>query len=1299
MKQSGVVMIALCVGMAVAGGIYAAEAVESKTADAPLFAKRYDLRVYGPLTAQELPPLSALGEYRHLRLTAADGAKAELLHSKVMADFTTLPTIRAERVKGGAGELSVLVFHDGRSILPLLRRREGKVDLYCFATPKARGRFLDKAQTELAGGEQPDGRRHPYYLDFWDRHCMGFWYRLFQNSPGQSDTADFAFLKKHDLTVNTVSSIESTAARARLNGLGYKINRWFDVGDWAYEAHPEAANGADPDMTAQGDYYGEVPFAENPIERNQVAEMSDYLRQFTDDEYLLSITDPHGETGPFPGSYSGARDRNEFSRRDFVHYLRDRRGFDVAQLGERWYGDPRRFASWDALTFPRERDFFGWRDGVSQDLGGAWRARVCDRATGEKEQLFATAHDDARWIAFQQPGCQLLAGEGRAKEKNGGWLRHSFVPDELLLKSGKPIMLTICPFNHARYDNPSTIYLNGEKIADLTFGYGQEWGQIDVTKLLKPGANVLAAYTPIGYVLGPTFLTLNRAESFPTSDKGLNARLHDVREWVADMTARANVRYIEHLRGIDPNRPVKLMAFDSMLDVMMPNLERLGAYPHCTGEGAFFRPWFKRYGYLRGIPDSSEPGGPAEKLIDLKRFFFIMTFEGMNAHDYFWDLQNILDKPDMTEWYEKNVAYFKLMGRFDLKKPQIVIARSVKVDRVSMGEEDTQHNNDPGRGDIQQAHHGYLFCSERDLRDGLVNDYPVIIDDNFQTLEEADVDALEAYVRKGGSVVLNARSGRHSYVERNAWPIARLLGGKPAIRAEEGTLTFEKEPAILKDYAGKSFAAKGESVDWQKRDYFKDNVALEDAGPDVAVLARYEDGKPALTMRPLGKGRVVLLGCAFFRNSRDVNGFFMGSPEQTAFYKTLFRDLGVAPLVESAQDRLWAERFIANNGSTELLVLGNQDNKEKLAGAAVWDLGFAPGRVFDPVTGKDLPVKISGDRVTIDGLDLDPLEMRYYAVERRQADAVAALQHWLGRQEQLWKGVPAGRETPKPDLLWPIRVNGEFEVKQFESEAEALAAVKPEFIPDATWKTMPKGNWESVGLPKGEKFMAVYRKEFQVPPGWLVDLRRVELFWHAWPMGQYPADAWINAVKVVENNKPVAGVDLLALLRSGTNRLAVLCRARKPDGDGGFAAEIMLRPFTGASAEKLDISSGWIIHASDIDTYRADLPFNGEMVMARKSVLTPERYRNCSVWIEVACADPNHVTVVSTNGRLRFIGPSHGSAHWTGPFLMNITPDIRFGEENDIIIANGRVFGGAYGGGCKPQKAVIQKAELLFQPK
>jgi hypothetical protein len=1253
-------------------------------------ASHYDLRVYGPIKAEDRT--SAESYYHQIRLTAQSHAQAEVLLCKFIRDYTNSPMVTTQPVTGGGSTIPVIAFESGRRILPVLHDGQSAVDLYLFDSPMDLNRFVTSSSGLLAEAVAIEVRNYPYYFDFWDRHAMGSWYFPMTTEKGKdfTDDGDYSFMRHYGMNVNIAGSYSSCAAQADRYGIGYKFNRWLDVSISSYDNHPEAADRGDPDVTFLNNYYGDVPYSDNPVGFGQMQEMVGFLKQFCGDEYLTSVTDPHGETGPELDSYFGSNQRDEFSRQDFIHYLRDLRKLSLVDLGRRWYGQADHYKSWDEVHFPREREFYGWQDGQSQDLGGTWKLKIADQATGEASQFAQPGFDDSGWFAFQQPGTSYIDVSHRP-EGTGGWNRFSFTPDPALANSGKPVYLTVCPFNDARRNHPSSVYFNGQKLGELTFGYGLEWGQFDVTSLLRPGANVLAVQTILGMVRGPAFLTLKKAEIYPTSEPTLNARLFDLREWVADNVARANARDIGFLRSIDPARPIKIMAYDSMTDIMMPYAQALGAYPHCTGESAFYRPWFKRYGYLRGVNDSSEPSQPAKNLAELRYLFFTMTMEGMNAHDYFIHLHNILGDPEQKAWYEKNLRYFELMGAYNLKKPDIAIARSLRVLRVFPN--DVAEENDPGRGDLQQSHNTYVYCSERDIADHLVDSYKVIIDDNFHTLEPEDVDHLQAWVEQGGTLVLNQRSGRNTYLQPNTWPVARLMGCVPTIRPQEGNIKFEADPVILKAYAGQSFANKGESVDWQNYNYFGDSIALEPAGNDVAVVARYDDGKPAIVVRTLGKGRVVILGSAFYRKTSDVKGVYVGSPDEIAFYDHLFADLGVAPVVQSTQDKLWSERFISNSGSTEMLVLGNEDRETPLQGAsAVWDLGFKPRRVFDPATGTDVTAKIEGNRVTISDVDLGPNELRYFAVERSDWSAGEAVKHWLSRQSDLWHAITIPAAQPPIDLYWPISLYNEFLVKQFIDEATARQALAPDFSTDKTWLNQRQSDWAAAGLSTGTNIWGVYRKTFRVEPAWLKNLRGVELMKHE---DHYvtPGEMAINGVVVARNENTVATpAQILAALKPGDNLLTVLSNGRKGDGNGGFTSIFALRRLP--AGEEVDLSADWTGYTSEVDSTKVSFPAQGQWIMLRKQWTLPEASRNVgSVWAEVDGA----VAAVSVNGRVLYNSNRYGSVFPSrGTLRVNITAALKREGQNEIGIGMGSWLNATF---SATDKLDVKSVKLYLVPK
>jgi hypothetical protein len=1255
-------------------------------ADSTPLAPNYDLRVYGMLKAEDKTPAGAY--YRQIRLTAQSPAKAELLVSKFLRDFTTLPPVILQNVAIGEKTIPALAFENGRRIVPVWQEGHAAVDFYLFASPMDLTRFQAEAPSAFSHAVAVEGRKYPYFFDFWDRHCMGSWYapRLDWDGRYFTEEGNNAFMRRYGLNMNMGGDFHTGAAEADRYGIGYKFNRWLDVSVSAYDANPEAATIGDPDMSFLNSYYGDVPYADNPVGFGQMDEMTAFYRQFTDDEFLTTITEPHGETGPGFDTFMGGNQRDEFSRRDLVHYLRDLRKISLADLGLRWYGQPGKYPSWDEVQFPRERDFYGWEDGHSQDLSGTWKLNGGSVKDGEAAGYDQEGYDDSKWFTFQQPGTTYIDLTHR-KDNPGGWNRFSFTADTALLNSGKTIYLTICPFNFAPWDHPDTVYLNGKKVGDVSFGFGMEWKQFDVTSGLKPGKNLLAVHTNFGMVRGATFLTLKKAEEYPTGDPTLNARWYDTREWAADDVARGNAREITYLRSADPDRVVKIMAYDPIMDVLNPYAQALGAVPHNTGESAFFIPWDKRYGYLRGINDSSEPSQPAKNIDELKGLFFCMTMEGMNDHDYFINLTNLLVDPVQKAWYEKNLPYLELMGAFNLKKPEIVIARSPRVLRTFPF--DVAEENDIGRGDVVQAHYGYLYTTERDIADRLLDNYKVIIDDNFHTLNPEDVDHLQAWVEAGGTLVLNQRSGRNSYEKATSWPIAKLIGCTPTIRPQTGTIKFEDNPVILKAYAGKTFPNYGESIDWQKYNYFGDSIALDETGSDVSVVARYEDGKPAIIVRTVGKGRVVVLGSAFYRKTSDnMHGYFIGSPEDIAFYDHLFADLGIAPLVESPNDKLWAERFISNNGSTEMLILGNQDGTTPLQGAsATWDLGFHPSRVFDPANGSDLNFKIDGTKVVIDHLDLAPHELRYFAVERSDLSADETLKHWLARQSDLWHALTIPAATPPVMPFHAIGFPGLFAVKQFTDEAEARKALAPDVDMDTTWRQMRQSDWQVAGLSRGPKIVTVYRKTFTVTPEWLKGLRGVQVLSNGSSAG--PMEMAINGTTLSGGSStPATPEQVLTTLKPGTNLLTLLARAGG-DGNGGFGNIFALRRLP--AGQMVDISGDWTGYLSDTESAKIDFPAKGSWTMVRKWLTLTEAQRGAgAIWLET----DGNIGAVSVNGRVLY--NSNPSLYQPGnPYRVNITAAIKRDGPNELGMGVGNWLNGQF----LPGPIEIKSVKLVFVPK
>ena len=200
-------------------------------------------------------------------------------------------------------------------------------------------------------------------------------------------------------------------------------------------------------------------------------------------------------------------------------------------------------------------------------------------------------------------------------------------------------------------------------------------------------------------------------------------------------------------------------------------------------------------------------------------------------------------------------------------------------------------------------------------------------------------------------------------------------------------------------------------------------------------------------------------------------------------------------------------------------------------------------------------------------------------------------------------------------------------------------------------------------MKQGKNLWAVYRKDLNISKAWLKNLRGAEPLWSSWPLRSVKHEIYINDLLVIKNDKVVAdNQKIAAVLKPGKNDFKLLCQGRSDDGEGGFMGEFRLRRTPGGNGEEVDISKNWNIYLKDNDVIVKSFPCKEKCVVARKTLMIPEKYSSKTVWLEVKAAKPDMLTFISTNGRVRFHG-RHGSANWLGALWINITPDIKFGSE------------------------------------
>ena len=275
-------------------------------------------------------------------------------------------------------------------------------------------------------------------------------------------------------------------------------------------------------------------------------------------------------------------------------------------------------------------------------------------------------------------------------------------------------------------------------------------------------------------MIGPFFLTTKLHEDFPFADTHLNARYWDWRSYVSWCIADKMEQTIKAIRAVDPDRFIKMHAAEDKY-LGIPIQARYGGYGHNTGEGGFFRPWDKRFGYPRGVPGSAEFGGGIETVAGLKRWIGWFTFEGLNAFDNFHNIQQMMYGPPAQTWVEY-MPYIKLANRRDIKQPDIALLWSSANNHLLP--RPVPYCFDIGRGDLQSIGYSYVDMDEVGIADGLAKDYPVLWDTGTWIMSPETVARIKAYVEAGGTFVALQETGRHSYTRRDAWPISDLTGFK-----------------------------------------------------------------------------------------------------------------------------------------------------------------------------------------------------------------------------------------------------------------------------------------------------------------------------------------------------------------------------------------------------------------------------------------------------------------------------------------------------------------------------------------
>ena len=869
-----------------------------------------DANVIATPPAQVFPPvtLRGYGELSGAAWNDASGSvlqincqnpdKAKLVQAKYLSDLQVLPGVKEAAGKQAGGFTMYEV--NGQGFIAAFCD-DARVIVF---SAKSKSDLQKRVQAVKPTGVSTSQTSVPMFLDRWDKFSFRHYDRPWSVPQGKTVsnydfTGEFDYAEKEDRAGILVfnNALATDTAEEMLNsGWSDYISHEAEKRMLPVDLHIECSNGIDPiwilnryrdqmqlkmpgftglprtfisaGLGAQGNLSWNATTAED----DTLALLQTEVRRYASMPNFVSVLEPHNETDSRPANilmeYGPASDVN------YRRYLKEQYG-DLAKVAARWQ---KPLQSWDDVRVPELVSFAGWGP-QALDIGGMWRVGYetllpdpkddgATRGTREAapsvpapKEWYQPSFDDSKWP--QVPGggddTQLFL------LKHPSVFRRNFSVSADWIKKNPSIWLYEWDMNQATHAEVITA-LNGQEIgrSKIVFVF-PHWSAIDVTKVVKAGNNLLAIRVPQGRLEYKTYLSPVEPKSYPNLGEGLNA------QWVdfTDFNQWARVQTIKHsmemIRQAAPNQGITLMHPDEYSDGLKALAVAYGGEFHNTGYmGAFWADW--NSSLMRGadLPYSIEPSSPAGNLQGWKHQWGLWQTEGVQAVDYFISIGSIIWNPGIKADYELHRKQFSLMGQSHFPKAETAVFYSDRIFSLTSFPWQNAYDVVLGGGyfkwnigSLLRGQVPYDGLSQSSFHNGEADPYRVVVDSNTSIMDESMVADIEKWVRKGGTFITIAQTGRHTPELANAWPISRLTGYKVThidrIKsdgdvAESGTLVTASDQSIYGS-AWNGVAANG--------------LHLQKVASDTQDLLLWKDGSVAAGVRPLGKGYIVELGCKF----------------------------------------------------------------------------------------------------------------------------------------------------------------------------------------------------------------------------------------------------------------------------------------------------------------------------------------------------------------------------------------------------------------------------------------------------
>jgi hypothetical protein len=999
-------------------------------------------------------------------------------------------------------------------------------------------------------------RAYPRWLDCFDNAGTGIWFG--GGGMPVDITTEFPWMKERGFTFNFHPPSESryvapgvldttqtdwfSAMCARYD-IPFRAHCWESKPSWLWNRESLPYVRGVPGYLkgnfgfAAQSLYG-IPYGSEPVSASDPY-THDFRRRFmdnlnTDPNFLASkavAEIPDAGVGVL-AAVAGMPETKAYWQSYLVREL----GLDLPKVGLLHHGRRDFYKSWDQVAVPTPRDFLGL-DANSVELSGAgWEGMTDREAKGAAAKWYAPeTMPKEGWVAVNSNDPMLLltpyAQHGYVKRADF-WLKRTVSFTEAQLPHLKYLHMTRPPLRGKSCD----AWLNGQPLKQITPDLQNVTPVcFELGNALRTGENQfilrLEGYPPMSFIaLGPLpprpYLYMSEPE---------NRRWYDATNFSAWLRMRGVEQTLQAMRAGDPNRPLKLMALGNQQDFGIELCERYGVYQHDTGgSGAFWWPWSgARLARSHGLPWSCEQAGPPDNAAGFQSDMTYYLRYGNDAVDLVFATSAYKDKPDIAAWIDKNIELMKCIGKMHLPMPTLGILKSARMGRLGLNAEGFCAL---GRGPLQSVGRNFAQIETGDLLNGVIDQFPVVMDSVTEQMTPEEVDGIRRYVERGGVFIATYNTARHLPERADAWPLAASLGVKvnPKWVSEKDFSTwadvkikFGEQQDLMPSLRGKEIAGAGVFTDHLNREYSAGVSYAPDggkAGADFRPVATWsEDGSVAVAEVKLGRGKVILLGTVFFARMRDVAGIWYNADDRRKLLDEFLAGAGVSRDSWADAPEMCAELWRSKSGVYDLYSVARMTNKTGPGGSVTDSFKVTETSGIQVSLRRTVPVselievsalghpkvkvEYKDGKVVLPATDYGLMQSRVYIAPR--AEIARSGLDWFQVQSKLWRALPPLPSAAKPAVIpVPEDVIPAAEGWRMNVGETNAAWIQQEFA-DAAWKTVKLGTFVTLGLPEDAK--AQFRKTITIPAAW--QGRQINLAFNpdGWFWGIGPeAQLWIN---------------------------------------------------------------------------------------------------------------------------------------------------------------------------------------------